>query len=299
MKTLLLTGITGFLGSHLAKILHSEYRLIGIKRTTSNLYRIKGFESKLCLHDIESNPLDQIFRENNIDAVIHMATDYGRANCYEEVKKTNIDLPALILKKAMQNRVETFINTDTFFCKKADYCHLKSYIKTKWQFCKLLSGINDKKTKIVNIRLEHIYGPKDRSEKFIPFIIRKLIDLNNSYIDLTDGKQKRDFVYISDVANAFHTILKNSDKIDFGFSNFEVGSGESNSIRNLVEMIKELSDSHVDLKFGALPHRNGEIMESKADIHFLKKLGWKARVNLKEGLERTIAYERKRKDVEK
>ena len=64
-----------------------------------------------------------------------------------------------------------------------------------------------------------------------------------------------------------------------------MGTGETVSVRNFVELIHQKSQSKTILKFGALPHRENEIMESKANNEDIKKLGWKNIINLEKGIE--------------
>ena len=78
-KTILLTGATGFLGSHLLKALLNEgHRLVILKRSTSNAWRIASMLDQVTSYDIDRVPLTQAFEDQHIDAVIHTACHYGR-----------------------------------------------------------------------------------------------------------------------------------------------------------------------------------------------------------------------------
>ena len=72
-----------------------------------------------------------------------------------------------------------------------------------------------------------------------------------------------------------------------------LGSGKPHTIRHFVESIHSLTGSGTLLKFGAVPYRDNEIMESRSDISFLKKLGWEPRVTLEEGIRKMIEGEKK------
>ena len=70
----LLTGATGFLGSHLLKALVSKgYEVVVLKRSTSDIWRLKGFENTFKSYDIDRVPLQTAFEEQPIDTVIHTA----------------------------------------------------------------------------------------------------------------------------------------------------------------------------------------------------------------------------------
>jgi nucleoside-diphosphate-sugar epimerase len=71
-----------------------------------------------------------------------------------------------------------------------------------------------------------------------------------------------------------------------------LGTGQAVRIRDFVKLAHRLSQSRTELKFGALPYREGEIMESAADIGALERLGWRPAFTLEQGLLNTIAQEK-------
>ena len=73
MKTILITGINGFLGSHLAKGLSKDYKIVGLEYSVRNLFRLKDYSFKVYSSDDE---IDTIFNEDEIFAIIHAATVY-------------------------------------------------------------------------------------------------------------------------------------------------------------------------------------------------------------------------------
>jgi nucleoside-diphosphate-sugar epimerase len=111
-------------------------------------------------------------------------------------------------------------------------------------------------------------------------------------LKLTPGEQKRDFIYIDDVLSAYSTLLDAHGKLNKSFLAFGLGSGQAVRIRDFVELAHCLTESGTELKFGALPYREGEIMESAADIGALECLGWRPAFTLEQGLLKTIEQEK-------
>jgi nucleoside-diphosphate-sugar epimerase len=110
-------------------------------------------------------------------------------------------------------------------------------------------------------------------------------------LDLTEGLQRRSFIYIDDVVNAFKIIIDNTENISNGYSRFEVGSSKSIAIRDLLIKIKnKLPQNNTYLNFGAINYRSNEIMDSNINVLELTKLGWKPQKSLDEGLDLTIKY---------
>ena len=280
---ILLTGASGFLGSHLAKsFIESGYEVHALIRKTSNLRRLAAYEDKLKLHFIEDG-IEKAFSVNSpYKAVMHTATCYGRNNETEiEIFNANLKFPLELLEKSALFSTELFFNTDTIL-----YKYLNSYALSKNQFVEWGKQFsNQKKIKFCNIKLEHMYGPGDDESKFTTYIINSCIN-NVPVIKLTPGEQKRDFIYIDDVVSAYHTLLKNDDIA--AFEEFELGSGETVSIRQFVEEVHSITQSRSKLDFSAYSYRENEIMESKAEIKKLNKLGWQPKTKLETALKKII-----------
>ncbi|WP_457622325.1 NAD-dependent epimerase/dehydratase family protein [Persephonella sp.] len=293
MKTILITGATGFLGSHLTeKLLNDGFKIIILKRSFSNTWRIKHILDRLTSYDIDKTPLDEIFKENQVDAIIHTATLYGRKKeTISQIAEANFLFPLKILELTIKNNVRYFINTDTSLPKYLNY-----YSLSKSQFKEWLKFLSKDLT-AVNIKLEHFYGEKDDLTKFITWLIDQFLK-NTDEIKLTAGEQKRDFIYIEDVKEFYSILIKSLDKFDKGFYEYELGSGHAVKIKELVLKIKELTgNTKTYLNFGAIPYRENEIMLSQADISKIKKdFSWEPKYSLEEGLKKTIDWYRRHSD---
>jgi nucleoside-diphosphate-sugar epimerase len=287
-KTILLTGGTGFLGSNLLiKLLDSGFNLVVLKRATSNLSRVAMVYDRVTWYDIPENKIDEIFRAHEIDVIIHCATNYGRGDIDPSiVLEANMFLPLSLLELGRKNNVSCFINTDTILNKR-----INLYSLSKSQFLDWLKYYAEHMT-CINIALEHFFGPHDDKTKFVSNIIDQLLNKSRR-IELTPGEQKRDFIYIDDVVEAFMRILSRRDSLGKDFLHFEIGTGRLVSIRDFVTAVKKIVGStDTILDFGALPYRNDEIMESQVDMRPIMALGWRPQFSLEEGLRRTVAVER-------
>jgi len=288
---ILLTGGTGFLGSNLLRrLLGLGHELFCIKRETSSLERVKIFKHKIKWFNVETSDFDEIISSYKIEGIIHCATDYGRKQFNPiQTIETNLILPLKLLHAAASNNVLVFINTDTVLDKRVD-----TYSLSKRQFSEWLEKYsNDILT--INVALEHFYGPFDNDSKFVTYVIRKMLG-NEDSIDFTLGLQKRNFVYIEDVIDAFIVLLNNINKLDNSFHNFEVGTEDSVSIQDFVGLVKKLCNNNTtDLNFGAINYRENEVMNTNTNTDKLKSLGWFPKFSLEDGLKNTIDLEKKLK----
>lgn len=294
-QTILVTGATGFLGSYLVhSLLDAGYKVLAYKRKKSDLWRVADVMQQIEWFDSVDEFADP-FTKNQINHVVHAAVCYGRdKENISSIIETNILFPAKLYELCSSHGVETFFNTDTFLNTNTEtngannYNYLQPYGLSKKQFCEWLR-LEKPKIRIFNLKLEHLYGPKDAKTKFIPGLISDCLN-NRAEIKLTLGEQKRDFIFVNDVVKAYLCLLNSFTSFAQQYHEIQVGTGKSITIRELAELIANITKTSSKLVFGALNYRENEIMESVADISILKKLGWDSEYSLESGLVKTISY---------
>lgn len=224
-----------------------------------------------------------------LKAAVHVATAYGHDGNLAQVVESNLLLPLRLLDHCRTVGCAHFLNTDTFFGKSQfEYPYMKAYIKSKRDLIAWAKLACDAQADLCfsSLRLEHVYGEGDSPRKFVPDLVARLQN-RQPEIPLTFGNQERDFIHVSDVARAFACVLDLGPNAPKGVTEYEVGTGRAIPLRQLVETACEVTGSSSRLCFGALPHRQGEIMYSVADTRRLAALGWRSTVSLREGLQRT------------
>lgn len=289
---IVLTGATGFLGSNLlGKLLTDGYEVAAIVRTNSSLARIEKWTShpNIALYNVEEINPRIIFEENKIDVIVHTATEYGRGGgAISKILEPNLILPIRLIELGIEHDTACFINTDSYFNKGGStYSNLLNYSLSKKSLLVWLKQLSNQ-IRIVNVTLEHMYGPGDSRSKFVENLIHEIAVERISRVHLTHGHQKRDFVYVDEVAEAFIKLIEYGRTHEFTFKNFEVGTGESVQVRDFAQSIKDLAYSPSILGFGDVPYRSDEIMDSKADVSALAELGWVPKIGIREGLSRIL-----------
>ncbi|RRV00065.1 NAD(P)-dependent oxidoreductase [Stutzerimonas xanthomarina] len=286
-KTVLLTGATGFLGSHLLKALVARgCKVVILKRSTSNTRRIQLQLAEIISYDVDTQPVELAFFQQKIDVVIHTACHYGRnGDSLSRVVDSNLMFGLAIMEAAIRFEVPVFFNADTLLPRA-----LNAYTLSKKQFVDWLRNQSEH-IQVVNLRVEHMYGPGDDETKFVPWILSQLKS-NTEEIRLTRGEQYRDFVYIDDVASAFVTLMEQVVVLP-RFTEFDVGTGRLVTIRSFLECLRETFERDIGpvatrLAFGALPYRQGEMMTVELDSAPLRSLGWSAATEIEDGLRRVI-----------
>lgn len=287
MKTILLTGATGYLGGYLSKnFLDKGFKIVALALNKQEKYKYQD-NANVTVYYLDETPISEIFKNEKIDIVIHTATLYGRSNeSIISMQRANTEFPLEILQNAITS-AKLFINTGTILQK-----YISAYALTKSHFQDWLSLYSDK-IKCVNLKLDHFYGPNDNPIKFIAYIINELKN-EVDHIDLTEGSQTRDFIYIDDVVAAFDTVVQNESKIPIGKLNtFEVGTNAKTSIKDMVLTIKEqIGNTTTKLNFGAIPYRKNEVLDYQVDTTGLHLLGWKPEyLSVGKGIQKLLEVE--------
>ena len=285
---ILLTGATGFLGSHLLEsFINQGFDVSILKRTTSDTWRVSHLIEKIKSYNIDEATIDSILREVSPEIIVHTACSYGRKNeSLIDIVNSNLILGINLLEESIKYNVKTFINTDSLLPR-----NINDYSLSKAQFTDWLI-IRSNKIQVINFKIEHIYGIHDDNKKFIPWIINEMINESTS-INLTSGIQKRDFIYVSDVVDAYNLVIQKNATLQ-SWNEFELGTNTFIQVKELVLKLALLIEKKLDkiilprLNFGSLSYRKEEIMIPILDNSRLIKLGWKPEVTIDEGLNKVL-----------
>lgn len=276
---ILVTGGTGYLGSHLVhRIYESGNEIASIVEDPKNLGRLETMKEQLKVIPVKD--MLQEIQKFSPEIVIHTACVYSREGVSEQdVFCGNLSFPFEVLQIAKAAGVKKWINTasslpymtNSYALAKEQFSQWGKFYAEEGELC------------FVNLSLEHFYGKDTPKSNFLTWVIEKL--KNNEALDLTLGTQKRDFIFIDDVLRVYDVVL-NKD-FEENYIEIPVGTGETPSIREVVEYLKVLIGSESKLNFGAIPMREDE-PDSHCDIGMLQNIGVLPVVNWKIGFKKII-----------
>ena len=300
MRTVLLTGATGFIGSHLLEsLLNQGHKVVVLKRSSSNLWRIEHLLNQVKTYDLGVDLLENIFEEQQIDVIIHLATLYRKFDNGQEVDEmiqANVSFPLQLVEIGVRKGVKAFINTGTFFEYDCSTLPVKEtsevspynlYAKTKIMFEEVLKTYSNQ-IAINTFRLFSPYGERDNN-KLVPMIINKAI--NDDVIELSEGLQKIDLIYVKDIAQAYIKSIErlNSRAWKAEYEVFNLGSGVALSIRDIVSVVEECLGQSVKKKWGEPSLL--DIPIAFADTSKIRQvLDWKPEFSIHKGIKNTISY---------
>jgi len=295
-RKVLVTGGAGFIGSHLVDMLLKDGHDVLVLDNFSN-GRIENLSHHLDNCRLEIKKVDvsdfQKIKDyfKNVSWVFHLA---ALADIVPSIQnplkyhKANVDGTVSVLDAARKAGVERFVYAASSSCygipdiyptpENADIRPMYPYALTKYigeQYVLHWGKVYD--LPVVSLRIFNAYGPRARTSGtygavFGVFLAQKLA--GKPFTVVGNGTQTRDFVFVTDVVEAFVLAAKSNIKNEV----FNLGAGKPQSVNRLVELLGGEKVVHIS-------KRPGEPDCTWADISKIKKkLGWKPKVSFKEGV---------------
>lgn len=292
MKRILITGITGYIGSHLARAFLPEYQVYGLVREPLNLTYIKDIADKLCLlkYDGSFESMEAAMREALPNVVYHIATYYTSDHGAEETPEllaANITMGGYLLETMSAVGGPPLVYTSTVMAHYggAEYCPLNLYAATKQAFSDLLAYYTDAGLlRAVTLVLSDTYGPGDNRPKVLNLIQRAV--QSGESLTLSDGGQDYDIVYIDDVVQALRLAGKQIVEGVWRNEQFQIVPEKPLTLRETVELMLQINDLTLNAVWGQRPSPEREIRRA---VRIYPPLpGWKPKVSLSEGLKRVL-----------
>jgi CDP-paratose synthetase len=298
-----MTGASGFLGrATLEQLLLDPglFVVVAHRSSTPSSFLTKLNPLKTHIFNVEiEEEIQSIFSKYEIKTILHLATNYGRHNrSIDSVLSANLVLPLKLLTHGIAANVQHFINIDSFYNKAGNLNdQLFNYSQSKQALIPWLKQYSNQ-IKVSNLILEHMYGPGDAEDKFIPTLIKSSLCDFSDGLKLSRGQQERDFIFVDDVVSAIQAVVEEAmsmGKLEkIGYQDIGVGHGKGTNLIQLAEIIIRIIGTSSPPPFSNAPYKKHEIMSSIADNSKLVQLGWTPKTDLIEGLAQTIEFYRQK-----
>ncbi|MCX2582890.1 NAD-dependent epimerase/dehydratase family protein [Pedobacter sp. MR22-3] len=274
MRRVLITGITGFLGSHIGEILNqNNIEIIGLKRSTSDLSRCISFADEIKWIDLDhaGEWKQQVILQSPTE-IIHCAWIGVEANDRNQwsLQAKNIELLVDLLEITQSLNLKKFI----FLGSQAEYGNISrkvseddvvhpmsAYASIKLsclQILKTYSELNH-----INwlwLRVFSVFGEKESDNWLIPSVINKM--KTGTEMDFTGGEQQYAYLYAGDFAKILLSIVEREIKSGI----YNVSGNHTLTLRSLLSQIRDKVNPSFQLNFGAIPYRQNQSMHIQGDI---------------------------------
>ena len=309
-KNVLVTGGTGFVGSHLVE----ELLALGANVISTYLdqepfsyFTSQKFADKITLIPLNICHFDQLhdaITRHQVDFIFHLAAQPLVGVAYDNPKQTietNVMGTTNVLESArLYGKVQGIIiaSSDKAYGK----LDSNEYIETDslkgdqpYEVSKSAADLiaqtyfKTYNLPVVVTRFGNIYGEGDPNySRIVPGIMKAIV--NNDTLELrSNGKHKRDYLYVKDVAKGY-ILLAEKIKITQGES-YNFGSNEAISVLDLIKQTEKTINTKI--KYKIMNNAKNEIIYQHLNFQKVSQLGWKPETNLNQGLSLTFQWYQK------
>lgn len=303
---ILLTGATGFLGSHIAEtLLRHEVKLMIVKRKTSSLDYCAAF-----INDVQIVDLDESFWISQVcsfspEIIIHSAWT-GVVSNYRndwQIQLSNVEFVNSLLYIAEKCNIAKFIalgsqaeygEVDGIVSESEGLYPVNNYGRIKTLLSRVIGSFCDLHgIDWFWLRIFSVYGERESNQWLIPSVINKIL-ADEKGMDFTLGQQKYAYLYVKDLAGAVAKVcFQNATR-----GIYNISASVTIELRELIKSLRDKLNPNFELRFGTLPYRSNQSMLVQGDISkFVKSFGQFEHTPLNTGIDYTIAYYKKQYEI--
>lgn len=298
----LVTGATGFIGSHLVDKLIREGA--NVKILTRDVEYARRYRYRGRLEIVKGDILtpSSLKFEDDIDVVFHLAAvvpgSMQRRVETKDIFNTNVVGTFNLLNNLLNHDLEIFYVSTAAVYGDPEYLPINEQHPTNpkniYATSKLLGEVLTMGYGRIYgfpvgiLRLSNVYGPRQKMKALVPILINKA--LKGKPLILEDPKASLDLIYVKDVISAFIRVFQMGCQ-----GIFNIASGYA--VKTICIVKKIVNTINPNIPIVTLPSRSDDYMDDKwfslIDIEKIKSLGWKPVVTLDDGIRMTIEWYRR------
>lgn len=304
-----ITGVAGFIGSHLAeKLVQLEHDVTGVDCLTNyysrdlkllNLAQVETCGVSVQRLDLAEDDVTALLQD--VDYIFHLAAQPGisASTPFGDYERNNILATYRLLEASKKvNNLRGFINVATSSVYGADATNDETfepkptsyYGVTKLAAEQLvLASARDSGFPACSLRLFSVYGPRERPEKLYPKLIHAL--LADKAFPLHEGSEKhlRSYTYIDDIIKGFVAVMNSIDKCHGEI--FNIGTDTAITTGEAITIVEEILDKKAVIE--VKPKRPGDQLKTHTNIEKARHLlGYEPKVSPREGLGKAVDWYR-------
>jgi nucleoside-diphosphate-sugar epimerase len=274
METLYLIGGSGFIGKHLVRLLSSSYHITVFDKFID----VPFFNDYPTVETVKMDLVEERIPSEYVtpDFIINLASIVTAArdmSLFDGLISSNLKVLLNLYERFRdQKQLKLFVQ----FGSSEEYGNVPSpYVETMREQPNSPYGLVKQLTTntammlhinygfpVMVVRPGNLFGPGQNKSKFIPYVIEQL--QQNAPLNVSPCEQRRDFIYVEDFAEAIHGLLHNYAECIGQIVN--VSSGQSISLKEIIEYYRNTLHSQSVVNYGALPYRENESMDLRCDV---------------------------------
>lgn len=313
-KKVLVTGGTGFIGSFVTELLIKSGAKVTVTTLTNKLDNISTIKKEVKVVKADLTQFtDAVKITRKQEVVLNLASKVAgiqyNINHPVEMFSDNIQITKNLLEASLRNTVERFLITSSA-CVYPRHCSIptpetegfiddpeptnlgygwgKRVAELLGRFYNMQYGI-----KIAIARPYNAYGPRDdfdpKTSHVIPGLIKRIMEEESPLLVWGSGKQTRSFLYAEDFARGLIEVTEKYAVAD----PVNIGSDEEITIGDLAKLIVKISGKDIKIKFDR-SKPDGQPRRKCDTTKAYKKFGFRSKISLQEGLERTLSWYKQR-----
>lgn len=293
MPRCIVTGATGYIGSHVVRHLLSKgWDVAIIAQPEFGYDNIADIMSKLAVfeYDGQIETMIEFVKDWQADVVMHLAAAVITTPAPQQVStivNANIRFGTELLEAMKFSTTRLFISTGSYWQNydgTGNYNPVDLYGASKEAFEKIVKFyVEAYGFRHINLRLFDVYGEDDRRPKLWTHL-REAAETGNS-LDISAGEQLLDMVHVSDVATAYEAAYFTlTESPEIRNEVYGVYTGDMRSLKDIVHTFQQILDKPINLNWGARPYKCREVMRPFDGYKILPN--WKFKIKLEEGLAR-------------
>ena len=253
-KNILITGASGFVGSHLIDdCLKNNFNVYAIlRRSKKNFNFARKYKKKI--FPIYYNNIYEIknkLTNCKIDYVVHCATHYIKKhdhNDIENIIKSNVLFSTILLDAVVKIKIKKFINLGTVWQHFNDTKNLafNLYAASKQSFECIFNYYKDqyKKIKFYNVLLTDTFGVNDKRKKLVPILVKNYKNKDKNKINIPKNLTMN-LVNVNEVTNCLNILLKNN----FESNNYVIKSNQDVKIFDLINFLNDKLEKKIKINW--------------------------------------------------